>query len=269
MPIHYVLRGGAEGKRRLDLLAQVMAPGTVALLTDAGLRAGMHCADLGCGGGHVSLHLAERVGAAGRVVALDLDEVKLAAAREAGAQLGLGNTEFRIADVEAWHEPATYDLVYGRFILSHLADRAAVLGRMVEALRPDGVLVVEDIDFGGAFCHPPDPAFARYCEWYRTVVRRRGGDADLGPHLRAMCKAAGLADVQIRVVQPVHHGHAPGKALALGTLANIREAVLDQGLATVAEFERTLAALTACTEDPDSILGQPRVFQAWGRRRAD
>lgn len=268
MVTNYALRGGAEGKRRLDLLAQVMAPGTRSLLTDAGLRAGMRCADVGCGGGHVSLHLAERVGAAGRVIGLDLDAVKLAAAREASAQRGFGNTEFRAIDIGAWHEPATYDLVYGRFILSHLANRTAVLERMVEALRSDGVLVVEDIDFGGAFCHPPHPAFARYCALYRAVVARRGGDADLGPKLLEMCHRAGLADVHIRVVQPIHHGDAPGKTMALGTLANIREAVLAEGLATAAEFESTLAALSAYTEDPGSIIGQPRVFQAWGRRAA-
>jgi ubiquinone/menaquinone biosynthesis C-methylase UbiE len=151
----YAIRGGIEGKRRLDLLAQAMAPTTQALLTRAGVRPGMVCLDLGCGGGHVSRYLAQVVGASGRVVGLDLDEVKLESGREHCQTAGLGNVEFRKADVREWAEPEAYDLVYGRFILSHLSGRPAILARMAEALRPEGVLVLEDIDFTGAFCYRP------------------------------------------------------------------------------------------------------------------
>ena len=70
----YAIRGGEEGRRRLDLLARTMAPNTEALLARAGLRAGMRCIDLGCGGGHVSRYLAECVGAGGFVVGVDVDD---------------------------------------------------------------------------------------------------------------------------------------------------------------------------------------------------
>ena len=43
----YVIRGGVEGKKRLELLARVLWPGTSRLLEQAGLRAGMTCLDLG------------------------------------------------------------------------------------------------------------------------------------------------------------------------------------------------------------------------------
>jgi len=122
----YAIRGGEEGRRRLDLLARTMAPNTEALLARAGLRAGMRCIDLGCGGGHVSRYLAGRVGAGGFVVGVDVDEVKLEAARTESAQAGLTQLEFRAGNVTSWTEPATYDLVYGRFILSHIPQPAAV-----------------------------------------------------------------------------------------------------------------------------------------------
>jgi predicted O-methyltransferase YrrM len=44
---------------------------------------------------------------------------------------------------------------------------------MRQALRPGGVLVVEDIDFAGSFCHPPCAAYQRYVGLYRAVVLRR------------------------------------------------------------------------------------------------
>ena len=55
---HYVIRGGQEGKRRLEVLARVMWPATFQLLKTAGIREGMICLDLGCGGGDVTIEVA-------------------------------------------------------------------------------------------------------------------------------------------------------------------------------------------------------------------
>ena len=137
---------------------------------------------------------------------------------------------------------------------------------MYESLRPGGVLLLEDIEFAGAFCYPPSQAHERYCELYRAVIRRRGGDADLGPQLYGLCLDAGLRDVEVRVVQPVHSGHQPEKSLVMSTLVNIADAVLAEELATSAGIEATLAELSPYTEDPRSLVGAPRIFQVWGRR---
>jgi SAM-dependent methyltransferase len=265
----YALAGGEPGKRRLDSLAGVMAPTTHALLADAGIREGLTCVDVGCGGGHVSRSLAVLVGPTGRVVGLDVDAVKLGAASEETARAGLQNVEFRAANVSEWSEPRTYDLAYGRFILSHLPDRIAVLGRMADALRPAGILILEDIDFAGAFCYPENASYARYCELYRAVVRRRGGDADLGPQLYGMCALAGLSDVHVRVVQPVHYGRDVGKTLAPSTFANISEAVVAESLATTSELQEVIAGLALFVDDPQSVISVPRIFQVWGSRPAD
>ena len=60
----YTIAGGEPGKRRLNLLAEIFRPTTLRLLTDAGLRSGDRCLDLGCGGGHVALDMARIVGPA-------------------------------------------------------------------------------------------------------------------------------------------------------------------------------------------------------------
>jgi len=264
----YAIRGGDEGRRRLDLLARTMAPNTEALLARAGLRAGMRCIDLGCGGGHVSRYLAECVGAAGLVIGLDIDDIKLKAARQDCALAGLRQLEFRAGSVTQWSEPATYDLVYGRFILSHIPGPAAVVDSMAAALRPGGILVVEDVDFGGAFCHPPNAGYERYCSLYREVVSRRGGSAELGRELYGMCLDAGLAEVEVDVVQPTHAGGEPEKALSLATLTNIADAVIDEGLASADEVAAIIAELTHYTADLRSIVSVPRIFQVWGRARS-
>ena len=266
MKTRYAIRGGEEGARRLDLLAQTVGPATEMFLAGAGIASGMTCLDVGCGAGHVSRHLAALVGPGGRVVGLDLDPVKLATARTEAERAGLGNVEFRSADATAWSESGRFDVVYGRFIVSHLAEPAAFIARLRDALRPSGTLVLEDIDFSGCFCHPANRAYARYCELYVEVIARRGGDANVGAKLYGLCLDAGLEDVYAGMVQPTHCGSAAEKALSLSTMINIADAVVAEGLASEEEVRETIAELSAFTEDPRSIVACPRIFQVRGRR---
>jgi SAM-dependent methyltransferase len=265
MSSRYVISGGEAGRRRLNLLARTMGPTTRALLVDAGVRAAMTCIDVGCGSGHVTQMLAETVGPSGRVVGIDFDPIKLAAAAADVDRAGLRNVKFQETDVLQWRESSSYDVVYGRFILSHLPDSPRMIANMRDALRPGGVIVLEDIDFSGSFCHPDNDGYKRYCEWYRAVVERRGGDAELGKRLFDLCRTAGFGEMHVRVVQLVHTGHQPEKAMALVTLENIVSSVLSESLATEAELHAAIASLEAFTNDPNSLIGLPRVFQGWGR----
>src|SRR5712672_1649012 len=102
----YAIRGGQDGKRRLEVLSCLLWPTTFQWLRAAGLRPGMRCLDLGCGAGNVTRAIAR---IAESVVGIDMDAVKLeAASQDAGAQ-GFTNIEFRTADVTAWSESEAYD----------------------------------------------------------------------------------------------------------------------------------------------------------------
>jgi SAM-dependent methyltransferase len=259
----YAIRGGEAGRRRLDLLARIMAPTTAALLERAGVRSGMRCLDLGCGGGQVSLMLARRVGDGGQVVGLDLDAVKIDAARADAAAAGQGNFEFRCGEIDSWSEVAAYDVVYARFIFSHLRNPTQALERVASALKPGGVVVAEDVDFGGAFCYPDNAAYERYRAWYRAVVAHRGGDAELGRKLYGMCLDAGFSSAHLQVVQPAPAGACEDKDLQAVTLANIADAIVADGLATAPEVALAVAELERLAADPRSIVALPRVFQVW------
>jgi 2-polyprenyl-3-methyl-5-hydroxy-6-metoxy-1,4-benzoquinol methylase len=261
----YVIRGGHEGKRRLELLGRIFWPTTYRLLRRTGIREGMTCLDAGCGGGDVSLALARLVGPSGRVLGIDGDALKLNAARQEAARRKLSNVEFQQANIYEWSAESAFDRVYARFLLTHLPDCATALSIMRHALRPGGILIVEDIDFTGSFCYPPCAAYARYLDLYRRVIERRKGDADIGPKLHGMFVSAGLQGVQLVLVQPFHMEYEEN-ALSLSTLVNIADAVLSEGLAEPEELEHAIAELDAFTKDPTTIIGLPRVFQAWGCR---
>ena len=65
---HYVIRGGLEGRERLRVLGRVMRTSSMSLFDRLGLRDGLTCLDVGCGGGDATLELARRVAPAGRVI---------------------------------------------------------------------------------------------------------------------------------------------------------------------------------------------------------
>ena len=260
----YVIRGGKPGYDRLMLLARERGPDTQALLEQAGVSAGMRCIDVGCGGGAVTLEIARLVGPGGTVVGIDMDGVKLGLARQAAAERGLANAEFRVGDVRDWDEPGGYDAVYSRFLLQHLSEPAGLIGRMWAAVRDGGVLVVEDADFDGFCCDPANEGFELFLDAYRRVLARRGGDHAIGRRLYRYFLAAGIPDPQVRLVQPVHQGEA--KTLAWSTLEATADAILAEGLATSDRVTAALASLRRFTDDPGTLICGPRVFQLWSRR---
>jgi SAM-dependent methyltransferase len=116
----------------------------VTALQRLGLGTGWRCADVGAGGGDVSVALAEMVGRDGRVYAVDSDplardEVARAAAAAAHAQV--------IALTQAGEDlslPEEVDLAFCRFLLLHVTEPLAVVRTMAGAVRTGGWVVAQE-----------------------------------------------------------------------------------------------------------------------------
>ena len=80
-PTSYVLGHTDHERRRLALQATVLNPLTDGFLRRAGISAGMHVLELGCGIGEVSLIAARLAGPHGRVHSIDIDAASLEIAR--------------------------------------------------------------------------------------------------------------------------------------------------------------------------------------------
>jgi ubiquinone/menaquinone biosynthesis C-methylase UbiE len=260
----YVLRGGEQAADRLRLLTHVMWPTTRALLHRFKVRPGMSCLDAGCGIGAVTLELKRLVAPDGRALGIDLDEGCLTVARHEAGRLGLA-AEFRTVSVTDLQESSAHDLVYARFLLSHLADPAHALAKLVAAARPGSLVAVEDVEFAGHFSFPACPAFDRYVSLYQQAVRGRGADPNIGPRLPELLLDGGLQQVRTKVVQPVFRT-GQGKRLAQVTMAHIRESVIAAGLATHAQVDAIVAGLDKFARSPRTLISLPRIFQVWGRR---
>jgi SAM-dependent methyltransferase len=261
---HYAIRGGIAGRERLRILARTLHASTSALFDRLGVGAGLRCLDVGCGGGDVTFELARRVGPRGRIVGVDIDAAKLDLAHQEAAAEGITNVEFRMLDIRTAEAGAGFDLVYARFLLTHLADPAGAIAAFGCALRPGGLLIVEDIDFKGSFAWPETAAFQRYRELYCAVVHTRGGDPDIGPRLPILLADGGFTQVDMHVVQPMA---VQGEAKLINpiTLENIADAIVQDGLAAPQEVDALIHELYAFAADPRTVAGLARVIQAWGR----
>lgn len=261
----YALRGGREGYQRLQVLSRVRRADTVDLLARAGLRPGMRCLDLGCGGGALTFELAALAGPDGSAVGIDRDETSLGLAREAAEERGVANVEFRAADVIDWDEPDAYDFVYCRFLLQHLSQPSSVLLRMWRAVRPGGAIAVEDTDYDGLFCEPGNDGLDFHRRMYPSVVERNGGDALIGRKLFGHFLDAGIPEPGLRLVQSAD-ATGEAKTMALLTLRVTAESIVSAGLASSGEVAAAIEDLAAFTADPETIIGGPRIFQVWARR---
>lgn len=115
----------------------------------------------------------------------------------------------------------------------------------------------------GCYCHPYDPANARFVQLYTEVVRRSGGDADLGRRLPTLVMAARMADVRWSVFQPVH-ASGPHKYMTTVTMGRIRPGVLRHALATNQEIDAIIGGMRAFAQNPSTLVGMPRMVQVIG-----
>lgn len=260
---HYIIRGGMEGRERLRRLATVLQPTTLALLQRVGVEDGMFCLDVGCGGGDVTVELARLVGPSGHVVGADLDETKIALARSEAEAEGLANLDYQCADVTDMISPHNFDIVYARFLLSHVPNPAQALAGFRSMLNPGGCVIVEDIDITGHFCDPASSAFSQYIDLYMKAAQLRGADATLGTRVPGLLRDAGFDWVEVHVIQPAGFS-GDIKMLSPLTLENIAPSILDEDLATEDELGELITDLYAFACDPNTLMSFPRIIQTWG-----
>ncbi len=109
------------------------------------LRPGMTIVDVGAGTGYFTRRLATAVGPEGKVLALDIQPAMLDELRRRTPKAQ--NIETRlVAPNDPGLEPASADLVFVCNTGHHLADRVRYYGKLRDALRPGGRLVLIDFD---------------------------------------------------------------------------------------------------------------------------
>jgi SAM-dependent methyltransferase len=163
-----------------------------------GIGPGWRCADVGAGGGDVSVALAEVVGHSGRVYSVDSDPQ----ARDEVARAAAAHSQV-IAITQAGEDlilPEAVDLAFCRFLLLHVFDPAVVVRKMAEAVKADGwVVAQEPITSAGRIGGEP-------------MAMPDARHPDIGALLPALARDAGLVLVDAWAEAPA--GVGPGAVSA-------------------------------------------------------
>jgi arsenite methyltransferase len=161
----------------------------------AALKPGEVVLDLGSGGGFDVFIAGRKVGAAGRVIGVDMTPEMLAKARRNIAgyrkETGLDNVEFRLGEIE--HLPAAdngVDVIISNCVINLSPDKPQVWREMARVLKPGGRVAVSDL----ALLRPLPPAVREMVE---ALVGCIAG-AVLVSDTERMARAAGLTDIVLK-----------------------------------------------------------------------
>jgi SAM-dependent methyltransferase len=227
------------------------------LLAHLGLNGGENVLEIGCGTGALTLPLAEAVGEHGRIVAIDISEPMLDAARQNIAERGLRNVTLHSGDAQVFaFEPAAFDLATSRMGVMFFADPAAAFRNIKGALRPGGRLIFA--------CWAPLAENRHWLISYDIALRHLGPPAPLPAHepgplafgdpdyIRGVLAAAGFAEIAVERAHPTIIGGSPEEearqAVTMGPTARLIEAKnLDEAArqTITSEIEAAFAAEAA------------------------
>jgi ubiquinone/menaquinone biosynthesis C-methylase UbiE len=195
-----------------------------------GVQAGMRVLEVGSGLGIL----------ASAVAARGADVVGVERSREQIAAAAPGVT-YREGDAHQLDfDDASFDLVYARYLLEHVADPERVVREMRRVAKPGARVIACENDIALMRLDPPCPAFDtawRAMERYQSTL---GGDALIGRRLLRIFRSAGFTNVELSLQPELHWSGSPGFVPwihnLIGNLESARRG-LDSIDAAIAELE--------------------------------
>lgn len=167
------------------------------------LEAGNDVLDVGCGSGRAMIELAKAYPNS-RFTGYDFSEEGIDRAN--GEAAGLDNVRFEVRDAAAIGETGAYDLITSFDAIHDQAKPAAMLAGIAQALRPDGVYLVQDIS-GSSYLennldHPAAPYMYTISLTHCMTVSLSCGGEGLGAmwgeeKCIEMLKEAGFENVKL------------------------------------------------------------------------
>lgn len=191
--MRYLFGDSDLAAHRLEVLHEVFSETSRPLLQEAASQPISLAIDLGCGPGVCTHFLAETVGC-DRAVGLDSSSRFIALAQARATE----RVQFRVHDVTVVPFPVgSADLLYGRYLLTHLHEPATRLARWASVLRPGGRIVVEDAEL----IHTDQPTLRAYLELVAALLAHQGHQLYLGPTLDKLPTPDGLRREVSRVAR--------------------------------------------------------------------
>lgn len=159
-------------------------------ITLASLEAGQTILDLGSGAGLDCFFAAQKVGATGHVIGVDMTPEMIERARSSAKRLNIPNVEFRQGYLEDLPvESSTVDVIISNCVINLAPDKSKVFAEAFRVLKPGGKLAVSDIVTDGPL---PESIKKSLSAWAGCVA----GAVEAQEYVEMM-KSVGFTDISI------------------------------------------------------------------------
>ncbi|MEO5874853.1 MAG: class I SAM-dependent methyltransferase [Streptosporangiaceae bacterium] len=232
-------------------------PGTFERFDRIGVAEGWSCLEVGAGHGGAAGWLADRVGPAGRVVVADLETDRLTGLAARGVEVT--QHDLRTTDFPA----EQFDLVHARMLIQHLPDKEAAIARLIRAVRPGGLLFLEDTDSLPLFRSSTSERFLADIRAAGYGIMRRAGHEPRGGHFDlSIVLASELTEVSAEGRVVMVHGGSPQARHYQLWLEFMRTRILQEGLLDERRIDEALGEMA----DPANRWLSQVLISTYGRK---
>ncbi len=250
-----------EASERFSSLEHCYDKVTTARFEEFGVTAGWRCLEVGGGGGSIARWLTERVGPDGSVLATDIHPDRMYGSS--------GNLEIRRHDIVTDDLPSgQFDLVHARLVLIHIPERRRAVERILRALKPGGILLLDEFDLTWTMpvLTAPEPRTAalvdKIVRGVHGLLEKAGMDAAWARTAYQTLRETGYTDLGFSGFAEPWNGGSPGAHLHRANAQQVSGQLLAEGLASEAELQEFLGVL----DEPALTLGSYLMLSTWGRR---
>ena len=92
-----------------------------------------------------------------------------------------------------------FDAIVGRLVLMYYPDPVDTIRKLMRHVRPDGLIVFQELDMANARSVPFAPLFERSLTWIKQTLSATGAQIQLGLELYPVFLAAGLPGPSMRM----------------------------------------------------------------------
>lgn len=263
----YLLGDGDAELDRLKFQHTVWGPVTERFFDRLGVGKGWRCLDVGAGPGLVSIDIRERVGESGEVVALEpsayyRDWFQGEINRHGWQNVRVvGGTSF-----DAHLPREHFDLVFVRWVIGFVPDPASFLIPLISALRPGGVVAIQDYVHEGCVLFPNGGAWDLFPESMRKWWRAGGGDPYVGIRLPTVMRKLNL-DVIDYHPNTLSGGPESPVMKWIGLFQTSQLPVMvEKNVITPSQADAIARDWRLHLQDPDAMFFSPFVMDVAGRK---
>lgn len=184
------------------------------IMTRLNLEADMKVLDYGCGPGFLAAEIARRVGGAGQVIGLDINEAFVERASQRSREEQLSQLHFKVLQSDHFPvEADSVDRVICKNVLEYVPHVQQVIDEIKRVLKPGGLVLLMDSDWGFLVVEPWGKI---HCDDFFSAASGAFKEPYIGRKLPGLLHGAGFVDIDLQVNNMVD-----SKGSAISVLQNM------------------------------------------------